>query len=76
MSDDYTAETCFLDRGEQVANRLEVLAQDIRRMLAHDYPAADRACDIVHAIQWGVANLPLQTLIKRAVLADKERDNA
>jgi hypothetical protein len=48
------------------------MADEVERSLSCNYPALERAGDIVHIVQWGVANLPLQTLIKRAELADSE----
>lgn len=66
-------EQIFLDRGERLAKRLEDTASDIRTALAFDWAAMERTDEIISIVQGCLGGLALQTLVKRALQADKER---
>ena len=57
----------FYDKGEAIARQLESLAATVRAEMAEggDTPL-EIAIEVVAAVTWGVANLGLHLLIKRA----------
>jgi len=57
----------FYDKGEAIACQLESLAATVRAEMAEggDTPL-EIAIEVVAAVTWGVANLGLHLLIKRA----------
>jgi len=57
----------FYDKGEAIARQLESLAATVRAEMAEggDTPL-EIAIEVVAAVTWGVANIGLHLLIKRA----------
>ena len=72
---DKVYEELFLEYGEPVAEELERMARKVRQSLARPASAVERTGEIVHEVQWGFANLQLQTLLRRAARLDGEQDN-
>jgi len=74
MSDDRYEEFSRerLDKGVQgIAERLRAVADEVARVQTYNRagiarPPALVVGDVIHVIQWGVANLPLQTLASTA----------
>lgn len=62
----------FKERSEEIVTRLELLGGMVKHYVDNglDCPL-ETACDIVHEIQWGIANLALRTLILRAEKAQR-----
>ncbi len=69
------AEKTFQERGEQVAVKLEAIAQYVRDAMKQDDSAIERSAEVVAEVQSGVGAHLLRTLIKRAVLVDEGRGN-
>ena len=62
-----TREQMFYDKGEAIARQLEALAATVRaEMSVTDDTPLEIAGEIVSAITWGIANLGLHILVKRA----------
>jgi len=69
------AERTFLARGEKLARRFELLADGIRHELARKDSAVERTGCIISAVQGAIGGMMIQTLMKRAVLADMEQND-
>ncbi len=63
-----TRRQMFLDKGEAIARQLERLAATVRsEMMQEDDTPLEIAGEVIAHVQWGVANLGLHILVRRAV---------
>jgi len=62
-----TRKQMFYDKGEAIARQLESLAATVRaEMSVTDDTPIGVAGEVVSAVTWGIANLGLHILVKRA----------
>jgi len=62
-----TRKQLFQDKGEAIARQLEAIAATVRAEMAQaDDTPLEIAQEVIAAVTWGVANLGLHLLVKRA----------